>query len=345
MKTDALAYPYGETAIRAVIKQEPQDFIVEEELGFEPSGDGEHLFLLIEKTGLATPELLSRLAREFALAPAAIGFSGQKDKHAVTTQWFSLHLPGRTPQAEPRGGDGYRILRSARHQRKLRRGSHRANRFRVVLRQVEALPETSLAQLQQLARHGMANYFGPQRFGRDGDNVEQALRQLAAKRLKRQRRGMLLSALRSYLFNQVLDHRIGAGCWHQPIDGDVFMLRGSRSIFAEPLQPSLLRRFRDLDISSCASLYGSGENLLGGRAAAIEAEVFARHEEITRCIDRLDAKRQMRALRVAVEDLAFDYDAAKRELRLETRLPAGSYLTVLIEHFARLEDASQPALR
>ncbi len=338
-------YPYGAAAIKAVIRQKPQDFIVVEELGFEPSGEGEHLFLSIEKTRLGTLELLPRLARDFAVAPSAIGFSGQKDKHALTTQWFSLQLPGKAPLPDRRGGDGYRVLRRARHHRKLRRGSHRGNRFRVVLREVEDLPEASLAQLRRLTSEGMANYFGRQRFGAAADNVEQALRQLGAKRLPRQRRGMLISALRSYLFNRVLARRIGEGHWREPLQGDVFMLRGSRSIFTDKLDETLLRRYRELDISSCASLYGSGENRLGGRAREIEDDVFAGHGEITACLDRCGASRQMRPLRVAVENLEFEYDAARKRLLLDLGLPAGSYLTSLIEHFARVSDATQPAFR
>ncbi len=333
-------YPYGAAAARGSIKNCPQDFVVFEELGFEPSGDGEHLFLQIEKTGLGTFELLQRIARDYAIAPAAIGFSGLKDKHALSTQWFSLHLPGgaRKPEA---GGEGYRVLRAARHQRKLRRGSHHANRFRIVIRDLDRFPDGSLRQLDEIAASGMANYFGEQRFGRAGDNVGQALQQLRSKRLKRQRRGMLLSALRSHLFNQVLACRIADGIWREPLDGDVFMLRGSHSIFTAAVDASLRQRYHELDISSCASLYGSGDSRLGGRPRDIEDKVFAAHEEITACLDRFEARLQMRALRVAVEDLEFDYDAAKKILSLEVCLPAGSYLTTMLEHFVRVEDASQ----
>ena len=336
---DAL-YPYGRPVASGRIKCSPADFVVVEELGFEPSGEGEHLLIQVEKTGLGTVELLQRIARDCEIAPAAIGFSGQKDKQATTTQWFSLHLPGRNPALESEG-HSYRILRAVRHHRKLRRGSHRANRFRIVIRQLEELPEASRRQLQQIANHGIANYFGEQRFGHGGDNVEQALRQLGAKKLKRQRRGILLSSLRSYLFNQILARRIAAGHWREPVDGDVFMLRGSHSVFSEPLDETLRQRYRDFDISSCASLYGAGRSLSGGDARAIEEAVFAEHGDITDCLDRCGAKLQMRALRVPVEDFDYSYDEVNASLELAACLPAGSYLTTLVEHFLRIEDASQ----
>lgn len=333
-------YPYGPAVERGSIKHYPQDFAVFEELGFEPSGEGEHLFLQVEKAGLGTFELLQRIARDYAIAPAAIGFSGLKDKHALSTQWFSLQLPGRAPIPQA-AGDGYRVVRAARHQRKLRRGSHRANRFRIVIRELDRFSDSCRQQLNQIETGGMANYFGEQRFGREGDNVEQALQQLRSRRLKRQRRGMLLSALRSCMFNQILARRIADGIWREPLDGDVFMLRGSHSIFTEAVDAALLQRYRELDISSCASLYGAGDSRLGGRAREIEETIFAGHGEMTQCLDRFEARLQMRALRVAPEDLEFDYDAVKKTLRLEVCLPAGSYLTTLLEHFVRVDDASQ----
>lgn len=334
-------YPYGPAPARATIKRRAEDFIVDEELGFEPGGDGEHLFLLIEKRGLGTPELLQRIAKVFNLSPASISYSGLKDKHALTTQWFSLHLPGQDVDPGLLVGDDCRVLRAERHHRKLRRGTHRGNRFRLVLRDLEDFSDEALRQLGRIETGGMANYFGYQRFGRAGDNVEQALRQLSRKRVGRQRRGILLSSLRSYLFNQILARRISEGIWEQPLDGDVFMLRGSHSLFSETPDETLLQRYRSFDISSCASLYGDGQSLLQGQALAIEEEVFGAHAEITSCLERQRVKRQMRALRVAPEHLNYEYDAGNSCLRLELALPAGSYVTSLLQHFVEIVDASQ----
>ncbi len=341
MKHEDLVYPYGVAHVTGLIKSCPEDFRVVEELGFEPSDEGEHLFLLVQKSALTTPELVDRIARDYSIHPRQIGYSGMKDKNALTTQWLSLHLPGQSAAASPAGGDGYRVLRALRNRSKLRRGTHKFNFFSICVRAVDALPGASLAQLDDLARQGIANYFGAQRFGRRQDNVTRALAQLDQPGLKRARKSILLSSLRSYLFNQVLARRIARGYWTQPLDGDVFMLRGSHSIFSASLDAALSERFAEMDISSTASLYGNGESRLSGAALQLEQQVFDENGEITNCLDRQGVSRQMRSLRVVVEDFAYEYDAGERCLRLELRLPAGSYLTSLLDHFIRVSEPGQ----
>ena len=345
MNSESLPYPYGSPAIAGTIKSRAEDFRVDEELGFEPTGEGEHLLLQIEKRGLSTPELVSRLSTDYGLHPRQIGFSGLKDKNALTTQWLSLHLPGKPDPVARRPPEGYRVLRASRHRARLRRGTHRANLFRIRIRAVAGLPDSTLQQLTGLAEHGMANYFGAQRFGRRGDNVEQALERLSKPRLKRQQKSLLISALRSELFNQVLAERIRTDFWRRPLDGDVFMLRGSRSIFSEPPDAELMRRFVSLDISSTASLYGAGRSLLGGEALALERRVCAANPEIVACLERQQASLQMRPLRVAVEALEYRLDSREQVLELQARLPAGSYLTSLLGHFMNPTPEDQAVLR
>lgn len=336
----ALIYPYGPPQAAAVLKSSPADFEVEEILGFEPGGEGEHLFLWVEKCGLGTHELIARMAKQHNLPPNAFGYSGLKDKHALTRQWLSLHLPGKgAPVTEP-AGEGYRVLRQLRHHKKLRPGTHKFNQFRLRLREIHELPEATLQQIESIRTQGFANYFGHQRFGRQQDNVEQALAQLGTRRLSRNRKSMLLSSLRSHLFNQILATRIELGHWQEPLEGDVFMLRGSHSIFSAPLDTALLERFRLQDISNCASLYGSGRNMMSTRAAEIEQQVFTENADITNCLQRHDSRLQMRPLRVAAEPFNFEYDSAAGLLQLELSLPTGSYVTTMLEHFLRLGDAS-----
>lgn len=333
-----LFYPYGAARAGARLKATPEDFEVEEVLGFEPLGEGEHLFLWVEKRGLTTPELIERIARDHGLSAAPIGYSGLKDKNAVTRQWLSLQLPGQADPFDCPVGEGYRVLRQQRHNRKLRPGSHRSNRFRLCLREVDDLPSLTRQQIDSVQTQGFANYFGAQRFGRKADNVEQALSQLGKRRLSRARKSILLSSLRSYLFNAILVQRVSGGHWQAPLEGDVFMLRGSHSIFSEPLDASLLERYRQLDLSPCGSLFGTGRQLMSGQAQSIEQVVFAEHSEITACLERHRSKLQMRPLRAVAESLSYDYDAAAKLLRLEVSLPAGSYVTVLLEHFLLLEE-------
>lgn len=335
-----LIYPYGVPTITGVLKSVPTDFQVTEELGFEPTGEGEHLFLWVEKTGLSTPELIAQIAGDYSLNPGLVGYSGLKDKHAITRQWLSLHLPGKQPLTDPGAGEGYRILRQVRHHKKLRQGTHKFNTFQLRLRAVEDFPDVTREQLSNIADQGFANYFGAQRFGRKQDNVSQALAQLTTRKLGRSRKSILLSSLRSFLFNQILARRISRGYWQLPLAGDVFMLRGSHSIFSADLDDELIARFRQLDIASTASLYGAGTERLTAEPRSIEAQVFAEHGDIAHCLDQQGAKLQMRPLRAAVDDLSFDYDARAHSLFLELRLPTGCYVTTLLDHFMSLQDAS-----
>ena len=323
--------PFGAPSLRGLFKSCPEDFVVDEVLGFEPDGHGEHRFLRIEKRGLTTPELIDRLARHYRIKSRDIGYAGLKDRQAITRQWLSL--PAAATGGSPPESEDFRMIDSKLHGRKLRRGAHRANDFELRRVEVERFPDRAREQLELIAQHGFANYFGEQRFGRRQDNVEQALSKLSARRLPRWRRGLLLSALRSELFNQILARRIEFDLWRQPLEGDVFMLRGSHSIFSAAIDDDIRQRFAALDIASTASLYGSGSCQLSGRAEEIERAVVAANPDIVRCLDQQGVKRQMRALRVPVEALDYRYDDAQRMLQMRVRLPAGSYLTSLLDHF------------
>lgn len=333
-------FPYGTAQTSGLLKSTADDFEVEEVLGFEPSGEGEHLFLWVEKRGLSTNELITRIARDHGLPPANFGHSGMKDKHALTRQWLSLHLPGKADPFETPQGDGYQVLRQARHHKKLRPGTHKFNRFRLCLREVAELSELSRQQIEQVKTTGFANYFGQQRFGRKQDNVEQALSQLGTRRLSRSRKSILLSSLRSHLFNLILAERIQLGHWELPLNGDVFMLRGSHSIFADAPNDELLQRFRQLDISSCGSLFGAGRSMMSAMPVEIEQRIFAENPQITDALQKQDSRLQMRPLRVAADSLEYDYDAAEAVLKIELELPAGSYMTTVLEHFLVLKEAN-----
>jgi tRNA pseudouridine13 synthase len=335
-----LTYPYGEPETRAVLKSSAADFEVEEVLGFEPVGEGEHLFLWVEKSGLGTMELITRMAKDHGLPANAFGYSGQKDKHALTRQWLSVHLPGKEAPFELPAGDGYRVLRQLRHHKKLRPGTHKFNHFRLCLREVHELSNKTQQQLDSLRTQGFANYFGYQRFGRKQDNVEQALAQLGTRKLTRGRKSMLLSSLRSHLFNHILSSRIELGHWETPVAGDVFMLRGSHSIFSDELDAALLERHRQQDISVCSSLYGAGRSLMSAEAEEIEQRVFAENAQIIDCLQRNDSRLQMRPLRVAAESFSYDHDPAAGLFKLELSLPTGSYVTTMLDHFLVLDDAS-----
>ena len=335
--TEKLLYPYGEPVISGLLKSQAEDFKVTENLGFEPQGEGEHLFLWIEKSGITTHELIERVAKDFSVKARDIGHSGLKDKIAVTRQWLSLYLPGQMSSLKLPDISGYTILRQSWHHKKLRPGTHRSNYFEVIIRNIETMPEASWQQLDLIRTQGIANYFGQQRFGRNDDNVEQALRSFTnarrARKLSRNKRSIYVSALRSFLFNCVLGCRIERGFWQNPVAGDVFMLSGSQSIFYEPINEALLERYNRFDLSSTISLYGSGKRLLEDDALELEDQVLSKFEAITDCLIQQKAKLQMRATRVAVEGLNVNYDPLEKSLHIEATLPTGSYFTSLLDHF------------
>ncbi|MCP4431904.1 MAG: tRNA pseudouridine(13) synthase TruD [Gammaproteobacteria bacterium] len=340
MKT-SLVYPYGKPAIKGRLKTTAEDFLVDEELGFEPTGEGEHLFILVEKNGLTTPELIEKVARDAGIKPRDIGYSGLKDKVAVTRQWLSLYLPGKIQSPISSVGDGYTILRQIWHNRKLRPGTHRFNRFEVLLRDVDQIDLKTHQQIESIKTSGMANYFGQQRFGVTSGNVWHALQVFSnarkTRKLSRSKKSLYLSALRSELFNQILSKRIEANIWQEPVQGDVFMLRGSQSVFQETLTEEMLSRYREFDISSTASLFGTGVDMLCEEALQIEKQVYSDNPDICNCLLEQGVKRQKRALRVVVNDFSYDYQAEEQQLRLTARLPRGSYFTSLLNHFVDTE--------
>lgn len=336
-----LLFPYGEPAINGLLKSRAEDFKVSENLGFEPGGEGEHLFLWIEKSMMTTHELIDRVSKDFSIKPRDIGHSGLKDKVALSRQWLSLYLPGQMAKLEIPEISEYKILGHAWHLKKLRPGTHRSNHFEVVVRDVETVPEISWQQIDLIRTQGMVNYFGQQRFGRQDDNVERALQAFgkSARKLSRNKTSLYISALRSLLFNKVLSHRIENGYWDKPLPGDVFMLNGSHSIFYEPLNEALLERFRQFDLSSTVSLYGSGKRLLREEALALEDRVFAENEIVLHCLIEQKAKLMMRATRVAVQGLNINHDPDEATLQITVTLPRGSYFTALLDHFVEVETA------
>ena len=192
------------------IRSSPDDFVVEEVLGFAPTGEGEHLYLYLEKRGLNTQEVAQYIARQLMIHPKNISYSGLKDRQALTRQWFSVHTQrGFDPAVLD--SEQVRVLESGRHRAKLKRGSHRSNRFRIVVRDLEAAEDFD-AQVERVQAQGVPNYFGEQRFGRQGANVDRA-RDMFDGQLepRRHERGLYLSAARAFLFNEILSRRVAEG--------------------------------------------------------------------------------------------------------------------------------------
>jgi tRNA pseudouridine13 synthase len=331
---------FGPALFAAQIKASPEDFVVEE-IATEPaSGQGEHLQLWVEKRGLTTADVVQRLCRWAGLAPVAIGYAGLKDKQAVTRQRFTVHLPGReAPDIAELEDDGLRVLEVSRHARKLPRGGLAGNAFTITLRALRDAaghsPDAALraaieARLAHIASRGVPNRFGVQRFGRHGDNVGQARRMFAGAKVGRETRSMLLSAVRSDLFNRVLDARVADGSWEHAIEGEVFMLDGRRSVFGpEALTPELRARVAAFDVHPTGPLWGRGALRSAESALALEARIAAEEPALCRGLEEAGLSQERRALRVRVEALAWSWPADDA-LELRFRLPPGSYATAVL---------------
>ncbi|QEM80828.1 tRNA pseudouridine(13) synthase TruD [Halomonas binhaiensis] len=310
-----------------------EDFDVEECLGFEPEGQGEHLWLWIEKRDATTAMVARELARLCDVGQRDIGYAGMKDRFAVTRQWFSVHLPGReAPEGlvEALQARGLRAERLDRHPRKLKRGVHRGNRFRLRLSGDVTLDENLEQRWRTLLTKGVPNYFGPQRFGPDGRNLVRARDVLDRGWRKRDDRdGMLLSTARSYLFNAQLAERLARGQWDEVLEGDVMMLEGTHSLFqAEADDDSLHQRLASGDIHPTAVLWGQGGSRAAARALQLEQDVLARTPGLCQGLEKAGAKAARRALRVIPGEASLE--RGDGEIWLSFELPSGAYATAVL---------------
>jgi tRNA pseudouridine13 synthase len=323
---------HGEAVLRAAIRSSPEDFRVDEVLGFEPSGAGEHLFLQVEKRGANTVWVAQRLAQWAGVAEHAVGYAGLKDRHAVTRQAFTVHLPRRiAPDFAPLAAEPeFRVLAHAWHARKLPRGALRGNRFVLRLRELEGERAAIEARLAALADGGVPNYFGEQRFGRDGANLAAARAMFAGRRMPRDKRSILLSSARSEIFNALLAERVRRGDWQRGLPGEVWMLDGSHSVFGpEADDGPLAARCAALDIHPTGPLWGEGDLRSTDTVRTLEEAVAAAHADLAAGLAAAGLRQERRALRLPVRELASRWldDGA---LELAFFLPAGSYATSVL---------------
>jgi len=351
----SLAYAFGAPEVKAVIKQQPEDFYVDEILGFEPSGAGEHIFLHVEKRCLTTLAVRDAIAKLAGCKLMDVGYSGLKDKWAVSRQWFSVYLPSK---AEPnwselvtkaQSSQAYlRLLKVERHDRKLRRGTHKENAFQLIVRDVEPLSTNAVdyfkTRIMAICEQGFPNYFGSQRFS--GNNLAKA-RQLfeTQKRMPREQRSLCLSAARSYLFNLLLSKRVSLDKWTRYIVGDILILAGCRSQFslheidsvvAENEQQETLKqqvdrieqRLKEGDIHISGPLCGRGVSALSAAALQLETEVLTPEQALVDGLCQQGVEQARRPLRVIPKQFSWQFE--REQLHLSFVLPTGSYATVLL---------------
>lgn len=325
----------------ALFKTEPDDFVVEELLGFEPSGIGEHCLVWVEKRDLDSNACAARLADALGIRRRLVSHCGLKDRHAVTRQWFSLHLPGQ-PSPEPAAleSDGIRVLRVTRNTRKLRRGIHLGNRFTIRLREPDFDPVLAEQRWQGIATIGAPNFFGTQRFGHDGRNVEKALAMFRGEFTPQDRllRGLLLSAARSHIFNAVITERMMQGTWDQPLQGEVFGFADNGTILLpEKHRGDEAERFADGVLELTAPLCGCGELQSIDQVRALEQEVLSRFPELTSGLEAAGLRQERRTMRLRPINPAFAI-LDNGDLQLSFDLPRGTYATTLLRELAELQE-------
>jgi tRNA pseudouridine13 synthase len=338
---------YGEAVLKGKFRSIPEDFIVEEINAFEAHGEGEHLLVTLQKRGLNTAFVASALAKWADINEMGIGYAGMKDRHAVTTQRFSIHIPKKiAPDFESLNIDGVKLLEWQWHHRKVPRGALAGNRFTLTLRDIEGDKTTIESRLEKIRDYGLPNYFGEQRFGRERANVGMALKMFSGDRVKREQRSIYLSAARSEIFNAALASRIENENWLSVLEGEVWMINGSHSIFGpeslnDPIKNDELKsRAEKLEIHATGPMWGKGELRTQSAVLAIESAIANSHKELCHGLEAADLKQERRALRIQVQDLSWQWPE-NQQLQCRFSLPPGAYATELLAELGELEDAAQ----
>ena len=327
-----LPYAFGQPVISGQLKSQPADFQVEEKIAYSLMGEGEHLWLWLEKEGENTDWVAQQLAKWANIRLRDVGYAGLKDRHAITRQWFSLYLPGRAdPDLALFQFETVRILKHIRHQRKLQTGGLSGNRFILTLREIIGDQNQAEARLKQIQQLGVPNYYGEQRFGRNEHNLVMAQRLFDGEltRLRPAQRSLYISAARSYLFNLILAERVKAGSWNQACSGDVFQLAGSDKWFVDDGSETLAERVNSGDIHPTGALVGAGALPSQGESFALETHVLQNHQAWWQALADLGLKQDRRALRLQPQNMNWQWLDAQT-LRLEFDLPAGRYATALV---------------
>ena len=300
---------YSGCRVVGTLRDKLADFQVFEVFDQVFSGHGEHLYILVEKQNLNTKDVQSALAHHYGVSLVDVSYAGLKDKRSIAQQWFSIRLP-KTAQRPLH--KQFSVLEETRHNRKLRPGDHQGNRFHIRIRNV-----SQSANLASNALLGpLPNYFGPQRFGYQGNNLRRALYWVSksSPRVKRGVRALYMSVLRSFIFNEVLASRVRSDTWRTPLSGDVVLEH-------DPTGP----------------LWGRGRPSTSREALAIEQRVQRKNEPVCNALEWVGLKQERRSLVMYASDVAIQQEDDTIELRFS--LPKGSYATVALNEYFDVKEA------
>ncbi len=326
-----LGYAFAQPSATGCLKAKNSDFCVDEIMPVVPSGEGEHLWIRVVKDGSNTDWVAQQLAKFADIKSNQVSYAGMKDRHAVTTQWFSLHLPGlENPDFSELNDPEFKILEYARHGRKLKRGALSGNRFQIRITDLSgdiAALESKLALIQQ---KGVPNYFGEQRFGRQMGNLYKAekLFNRELKKVKKLQRGLYLSAARSWIFNRLVSARLGQQNWLTPMQGEVYMLNAKSACFVDDNRDENFKRMLDCEINLTGCMWGEGESMAVGEVFELEKSIAAEYGVFSAGLEGARMKQERRALRLIAANMRWKITHNVLDLRFD--LPAGAFATMVL---------------
>lgn len=330
---------YGEVKAQADFKVNPEDFVVTEQLSFEPCGEGEHLFLLIEKRQLNTQQVCEYLAKFFEKRLRDIGYAGLKDKQSVSRQWFSVQMNVLAqPDLSALKAEGIQLVKHIRHNKKLKIGALSANHFDIRLGNVS--DKAWLLERLELVKSGVPNYFGEQRFGFKGNNLNWANRMADGEVIKNKKiKGFALSASRSYLFNEVISRRIEQGIFAKAQDGDVYMLAGSNSFFSEAVSEQIETRLVQRDIQISAPLFGSGELASSNETADLEQGVTEPFGNWLTMLADHGLKQERRSIGLFPSKMRWQEQG--QDVWVSFELPTGCFATSVLRECVEIRESTE----
>ncbi len=338
-KLNSQSYAFGLPLVTGRVKARPADFRVIEVMDVKPSGEGEHFWLDISKIGLSSERVAKSLARHSGVAYRDVGYSGMKDVNADTRQWFSVWMPKQL------GFDWsdfemneVTVHSIHKHNRKLKRGTHKANEFRLKVVDLTGDIESLEERLSIIAGCGVPNYFGEQRFGYGANNLTKAqgLFDQGRKIKDRQLRSVVLSSARSFLFNEVLSLRVKNGTWNAFYDGEPASLNGTNSVFQTDGELDNEQRLKSLDIHPTAPMWGRGHEKQTehySELAEMESEVMKEYEVFTQGLEKHGLDYQRRATRSVPNALQYRIEGDALELCFS--LQKGQFATSVLRELVR----------
>jgi len=338
-----LAYLYGKPQVTGDLRTVESDFKVFEQLPFSPCGEGEHLLIKVKKTGLNTVFVAKQLANYFSVKENLVTYAGLKDRFAVTEQWFGVHVPGKQQyNLTDLVVDGLEILEYARHNKKLRTGALTGNRFEITLRNVSDI-NTLVRRWHAIAEHGVPNYFGEQRFGIEGGNIERAKALFSGTKVKdKKKRGIYLSAARSLLFNELVNQRVEDNMFDQLQAGDVLMLAGTQSVFpVEYVDGVLQKRFIEKDVDITAPLWGTGALMTAGEPNRLEQKLTDKFGDFCQGLEKFGLKQERRRIRLTLSEGQVETEQDNNIVHLSFFLPSGCFATTIMRELLVYRDLTE----